>query len=88
MTYVFTMITMAAKSEFYENRTKIHFADITVLSSNEDITYYEETIEKVKQKTNKKKQGLFSRELPFKDKFVQLTLGRNSKNSISYLHLR
>ena len=82
------MITMAAKSEFYENRTKIHFADITVLSSNEDITYYEETIEKVKQKTNKKKQGLFSRELPFKDKFVQLTLGRNSKNNISYLHLR
>ena len=82
------MITMEAKSEFYENRTKIHFADITVLSSNEDITYYEETIEKVKQKTNKKKQGLFSRELPFKDKFVQLPLGRNSKNSISYLHLR
>ena len=65
--YVFTMITMAVKSEFYENRTKIRFADITVISSNEDVTYYKETIEEVKQKTNKKKQGLFSRELPVKD---------------------
>ena len=56
---------MAAKSEFYENRTKIRFADITVISSDEDITYYKETIEKVKQKTNKKKAGvIFPRVAP------------------------
>ena len=64
--YVFTMITMAAKSEFYENRTKIRFADITVISSNEDITYYKETIEKVKQKTNKKNRGYFPESCPLK----------------------
>lgn len=55
------MTAMAAKSEFYENRTTICFADITVISSNEDIAYYKETIEKVKQKTNKKSRGYFPR---------------------------
>ena len=49
--YVFTMTTMAAKNEFYENRKKIRFADITVISSKGDITYYKETVEKVKQTT-------------------------------------
>ena len=61
------MITMTAKSEFYENRTNIRFADITVISSNEDITYYKETIEKVKQKTIKKKsRGYFPESCPLK----------------------
>ena len=60
------MITMAAKSEFYENRTNIRFADITVISSNEDITYYKETTEKVKQKTNKKNRGYFPESCPLK----------------------
>lgn len=49
--YVFTMTTMAAKNEFYENLKKIRFADITVISSKGDITYYKETVEKVKQTT-------------------------------------
>lgn len=45
------MTTMAAKNEFYENRKKIRFADITVISSKGDITYYKEIVEKVKQTT-------------------------------------
>ena len=45
------MTTMAAKNEFCENRKNIRFADITVISSKGDITYYKETVEKVKQTT-------------------------------------
>ena len=30
----------------------MRFADITVISSNEDVTYYKETIEKVKKRSN------------------------------------
>ena len=43
---------MAAKSEFYENCKKIRFADITVISSKGDITYYKENRRKGKTNNN------------------------------------
>ena len=84
---------MAAKSEFYENRKKIRYADITVISSKGDITYYKEN--RRKGKTNKQQQqqqknspGNFPESCPLKtNSFDSVTLGRNLKNGVNYLHL-
>lgn len=79
------------KASFMKIVKKILYADITVISSKGDITYYKEN--RRKGKTNKQQQqknspGNFPESCPLKtNSFDSVTLGRNLKNGVNYLHL-